>query len=51
MAHDVKSLRAMSQAELDALFSSVPAGPIPDGEAEGTGLVRANWLEPGRGGP
>jgi hypothetical protein len=30
MAHDVKSLQAMSQAELDTLFSSVPAGPIPD---------------------
>jgi hypothetical protein len=30
MAHDVKSLLAMSQAELDTLFSSVPAGPIPD---------------------
>ena len=39
MAHDVKSLLAMSQAELDALFSSVPAGPIPDGEAEGTAIV------------
>jgi hypothetical protein len=39
MAHDVQSLLAMSQAELDALFSSVPAGPIPDGEAEGTAIV------------
>jgi hypothetical protein len=29
----------MSQAELDTLFSSVPAGPIPDGEAEGTAIV------------
>jgi hypothetical protein len=29
----------MSQAELDALFSSVSAGPIPDGEAEGTAIV------------
>jgi hypothetical protein len=39
VAHDVQSLLAMSQAELDALFSSVPAGPIPDGEAEGTAIV------------
>jgi hypothetical protein len=39
MPHDVQSLLKMSQAELDALFSSVPAGPIPDGEAEGTAIV------------
>ena len=39
MAHDVQSLLAMSQAELDTLFSSVAAGPIPDGEAEGTAIV------------
>ena len=39
MAHDVQSLLTMSQAELDTLFSSVPAGPIPDGEAEGTAIV------------
>jgi hypothetical protein len=35
MAHDVQSFLAMSQVELDTLFSSVPAGPIPS-EAEGT---------------
>jgi hypothetical protein len=39
MARDVQSLLAMSQAELDTLFSSVPAGPIPDGEAEGTAII------------
>jgi hypothetical protein len=39
MAHDVQGLLAMSQAELDTLFSGVPAGPIPDGEAEGTAIV------------
>jgi hypothetical protein len=39
MAHDVQGLLAMSQAELDTRFSSVPAGPIPDGEAEGTAIV------------
>ena len=39
MAHDVESLLTMSQDELDALFSSVPAGTIPNGEAEGTAIV------------
>ena len=39
MARDVQSLLAMSQAELDTLFSSVASGPIPDGEAEGTAIV------------
>jgi choline dehydrogenase len=39
MPHDVQSLLKMSQAELDALFSSVPAGPMPDGEAEGTAII------------
>lgn len=39
MPHDVQSLLKMSQKELDALFSSVPAGKIPDGEAEGTAIV------------
>ena len=29
----------MSQAQLDELFSSVAAGPIPTGEAEGTAIV------------
>lgn len=39
MACDVEKLMDMSQKELDALFSSVPAGDIPAGEAEGTALV------------
>lgn len=39
MAHNVEDLLQMSQDELDALFSSVPAGTIPDGEAEGTAIV------------
>ena len=39
MNYDVQSLLKMSQAELDAVFSSVPAGPIPDGEADGTAIV------------
>ena len=29
----------MSQAQLDALFRASPAGPIPDGEAEGTAII------------
>ena len=29
----------MSQAELDDLFTSSPAGPIPDGSAKGTAIM------------
>ena len=29
----------MSQAELDELFTSSPAGAIPNGEADGTAIV------------
>ena len=39
MAFDIDKLMDMSQEELDALFSSMPAGPIPDGEAGGTAIV------------
>jgi hypothetical protein len=39
MAYDVDKLMDMSQKALDELFSSVPAGDIPDGEAEGTAIV------------
>ncbi len=39
MAFDVEKLMDMSQEELDALFSSKPAGPIPDGEADGTAII------------
>ena len=35
----VPDLMKMTQPQLDALFSSVPAGPIPEGEAEGTAIV------------
>ena len=35
----VPELMKMTQAQLDELFSSVPAGPIPSGEAEGTAIV------------
>jgi hypothetical protein len=39
MAMDARQLLGMSQAELDALFSAHEAGPIPDGEAEGTAII------------
>lgn len=39
MAIDSKQLLKMSQAELDALFSTHDAGPIPDGEAKGTAII------------
>jgi len=32
-------LKAMSQAELDDLFRRSPAGPIPDGDANGEAIV------------
>lgn len=35
----VADLLKMTQAELDALFSSVEAGPIPDGQADGTAII------------
>lgn len=39
MAYDVDQLLKMSQAQLDDLFTSTPAGAIPDGEAEGTAII------------
>lgn len=39
MTYSIEKLMEMSQQELDDLFSSVPAGPLPDGEAEGTAIV------------
>ena len=39
MALDAKQLLGMSQTDLDALFSAHDAGPIPDGEAEGTAII------------
>jgi len=39
MQYDVAQLLTMSQAQLDELFTSSPAGDIPDGEAEGTAIV------------
>jgi hypothetical protein len=39
MAYDANQLLAMSQAELDDLFRASPAGPIPNGSAEGTAII------------
>jgi hypothetical protein len=39
MSYDVAQLLKMSQAELDDLFKASPAGPIPDGQADGTAII------------
>jgi hypothetical protein len=39
MAYDVPQLLRMSQAELDALFTASPSGPIPEGQADGTAII------------
>ena len=39
MAVEIAQLMKMNQAELDDLFKQSPAGPIPDGEAEGTAII------------
>jgi hypothetical protein len=39
MAYTVEQLLEMSQAELDELFKKSPAGPIPNGQAEGTAII------------
>jgi hypothetical protein len=39
MAYDVPQLLAMSQKELDDLFTTSPAGDIPNGEATGTAII------------
>jgi hypothetical protein len=39
MAYDVPQLLEMSNAQLDALFSSTSAGDIPDGPAKGTAII------------
>lgn len=41
MAYDVPQLLKMSQKELDDRFSASEAGPIPDGQADGTAIVAA----------
>jgi hypothetical protein len=39
MAIDVPQLLKMTAAELDSLFTSSPAGDIPDGDAQGTAII------------
>ncbi len=39
MSFDASQLLGKSQSELDALFSAHEAGPIPDGEAQGTAII------------
>lgn len=39
MAYTVAQLLKMSQAELDTLFKGLEAGPIPEGQAEGTAII------------
>jgi hypothetical protein len=39
MAYDAHQLLAMSQAQLDDLFRSSPAGDIPNGAANGTAII------------
>lgn len=39
MGYTVSQLLKLPQKELDALFSSVDAGPTPDGQANGTAII------------
>jgi hypothetical protein len=39
MTYSVEDLLKMSQSDLDALFSANEAGPIPDGQANGTAII------------
>jgi hypothetical protein len=39
MPYDVPQLLRMPQAELDALFTRSEAGPLPNGQADGTAIV------------
>lgn len=39
MAVDIPDLMKLSQTQLDDLFKLSPAGPIPNGEAQGTAII------------
>ncbi len=39
MAYNVAALLAMSQKQLDDLFTASPPGDIPNGEAKGTAII------------
>ena len=36
---DIPDLMKMTQAQLDDLFRQSPAGPVPNGEAQGTAII------------
>jgi hypothetical protein len=44
MAYDVPQLLQMSNSDLDSLFSSSPAGDIPDGPAKGTAIIASDTI-------
>ncbi len=44
MAYTASQLIAMSQQQLDDLFSSSPAGDIPNGEATGTAIIASGTV-------
>jgi len=39
MTYDVAQLLKMTQTELDDVFKAADAGPIPDGQADGTAII------------
>ena len=39
MAIDINQLMNMSRSQLDDLFRQIPAGDIPNGEAQGTAII------------
>jgi hypothetical protein len=39
MAYTVEQLLKTPQKELDAIFTAVDAGPIPEGQADGTAII------------
>jgi hypothetical protein len=44
MAYTASQLIAMSQQQLDDLFTSSPAGDIPNGEANGTAIIASGTV-------
>ena len=41
MAYEIQQLLRMTQSQLDELFTTSPAGDIPDGEGKGTAIIGA----------
>lgn len=39
MAHTLEQLLKLTGQQLDELFSNSPAGPIPDGQGDGTAII------------